>query len=89
MKPARFLNDHIAETVSKNPKRFIGIGTVPMQDVDLAIKEMERCVTELKMPGLEIGSNINGVNLNDPTVLSVLRSGRKTSTAPCLFIPGK
>jgi aminocarboxymuconate-semialdehyde decarboxylase len=38
---------------------------VPLQDVDLAIKEMERCVTELKMPGLEIGSNINGANLSD------------------------
>ena len=44
----RFFNDHIAETVSKDPKRFIGIGTVPLQDVDLAIKEMERCVKELR-----------------------------------------
>jgi aminocarboxymuconate-semialdehyde decarboxylase len=62
---SRFLNDHIADTVSKNRLRFIGIGTVPMQDIDLAIKEMERCVDELKMPGLEIGSNINGINLSD------------------------
>jgi aminocarboxymuconate-semialdehyde decarboxylase len=62
---SRFFNDHIAETVSKEPARFIGIGTVPMQDIDLAIKEMERCVNELKMPGLEIGSNINGINLSD------------------------
>jgi aminocarboxymuconate-semialdehyde decarboxylase len=62
---SRFLNDHIAETVGKNSKRFIGIGTVPMQDVDLAIKEMERCISELKMPGLEIGTNINGKNLNE------------------------
>jgi aminocarboxymuconate-semialdehyde decarboxylase len=35
-----------------------------MQDIDLAIKEMERCVNELKMPGLELGSNINGDNLS-------------------------
>jgi aminocarboxymuconate-semialdehyde decarboxylase len=62
---SRFFNDHIAETVSKEPARFIGIGTVPLQDIDLAIKEMERCVNELKMPGLEIGSNINGINLSD------------------------
>lgn len=62
---SRFFNDHIAETVIKNPDRFIGIGTVPLQDVDLAIAEMERCMQELKMPGLEIGSNINGVNLSD------------------------
>ncbi len=65
LETSRFFNDHIADTVVKNPKRFIGIGTVPLQDVDLAIAEMERCVTELKMPGLEIGSNINGENLSD------------------------
>lgn len=65
LETSRFFNDHIADTVAKNPKRFIGIGTVPLQDVDLAIKEMERCVAELKMPGLEIGSNINGENLSE------------------------
>lgn len=63
---SRFFNDHIAETVAKEPHHFIGIGTVPMQDSDLAIQEMERCVKVLKMPGIEIGSNINGKNLSDP-----------------------
>jgi aminocarboxymuconate-semialdehyde decarboxylase len=62
---SRFLNDHIAETVSKTPARFIGLGTVPLQNINLAIKEMERCVKELKMPGIEIGSNINGRNLGE------------------------
>lgn len=65
LETSRFFNDHIADTVANNSTRFIGIGTVPLQDVDLAIQEMERCVKELKMPGLEIGSNINGVNLSD------------------------
>jgi aminocarboxymuconate-semialdehyde decarboxylase len=65
LETSRFFNDHIAETVNKDPKRFIGLGTVPLQDVDLAIKELERCVKELKIPGLEIGSNINGKNLSD------------------------
>ena len=64
LETSRFLNDHIAETVSKKPERFIGLGTVPLQDIDLAIKEMERCVKELQLPGLEIGSNINGENLS-------------------------
>jgi aminocarboxymuconate-semialdehyde decarboxylase len=63
---SRFFNDHIAQSVLEKPERFIGIGTVPLQDIDLSIKEMERCVKELKMPGLEIGSNINGKNLSDP-----------------------
>lgn len=65
LETSRFLNDHIAASVIKFPQRFIGIGTVPLQDVDLAIAEMERCVNELKMPGLEIGSNINGSNLSE------------------------
>lgn len=64
LETSRFLNDHIAETVSKKPERFIGLGTVPPQDIDLAIKEMERCVKELQLPGLEIGSNINSKNLS-------------------------
>lgn len=63
---SRFFNDHIAQCVADNPTRFAGLGTVPMQDMYFAIKEMERCVTELKMPGIEIGSNINGKNLSDP-----------------------
>lgn len=62
---SRFFNDHIATAVLKEPASFIGIGTVPLQDIDLAIAEMERCMLELKMPGLEIGSNINGINLSD------------------------
>lgn len=66
LETSRFFNDHIADTVAGNPEAFIGLGTVPLQDVDLAIREMERCVHELKLPGLEIGSNINGKNLGEP-----------------------
>lgn len=66
LETSRFFNDHIAATVVKDKKRFIGLGTVPLQDVDLAIGEMERCMNELRLPGLEIGSNINGSNLSDP-----------------------
>ncbi len=65
LETSRFFNDHIAQCVAEKPGRFIGIGTVPLQDIDVAIREMERCVKELKMPGLEIGSNINGKNLSD------------------------
>jgi aminocarboxymuconate-semialdehyde decarboxylase len=65
LETSRFFNDHIADTVAKNSNRFLGIGTVPLQDIDFAIQEMERCVSELKMPGLQIGSNINGENLGE------------------------
>lgn len=84
LETSRFLNDHIAETVAKDPKRFIGIGTVPMHDTALAIQEMERCVNELKMPGLEIGSNINGINLSDPQFFLFYEAAEKLGCS--LFI---
>lgn len=62
---SRFFNDHIAGCVNLYPDKFIGLGTVPLQDIDLAIKEMERVVKDLGMPGIEIGSNVNQVNLSD------------------------
>ena len=77
LETSRFLNDHISDTVVKNTKRFIGIGTVPMHDSALAIGEMERCVKELKMPGLEIGSNINGINLSDPQFFPFYEAAEK------------
>lgn len=66
LETARFFNDHIAETVSKYPKRFIGIGTLPLQDIDASIREAERCIKELHFPGFEIGSNVNTENLSHP-----------------------
>ncbi len=84
LETSRFLNDHIAESVAKHPNRFIGIGTVPLQDIDLAIQEMERCITELKMPGLEIGSNINGKNLSDTYFFPFYAAAEKLGCA--LFV---
>ncbi|HEY8562125.1 MAG TPA: amidohydrolase family protein [Pyrinomonadaceae bacterium] len=62
---AAFLNDGIAEIVDRFPKRFIGLGTVPLQDTALAIKELERCRAS-GFAGVEIGSNVNQENLGEP-----------------------
>jgi len=62
---ARFLNDHIAEIVAEFPLRFIGLGTVPMQDTELAIKELKRCKT-IGLAGVQIGTNVNQLNLGEP-----------------------
>jgi aminocarboxymuconate-semialdehyde decarboxylase len=61
---SRFLNDDIAELVARYPKNYIGLGTVPMQDAGYAIRELER-LKELGLPGIQIGSNINDLNLNE------------------------
>jgi aminocarboxymuconate-semialdehyde decarboxylase len=84
LETARFFNDHIAQCVALYPQRFMGIGTVPLQNIDLAIKEMERCVKTLKMPGLEIGSNINNKNLSDPYFHPFWQAAEELGC--CLFI---
>lgn len=61
---SKFLNDDIATTVNKYPKKFIGLATVPMQDTKLAIQELERCMKN-GFKGVQIGSNINNLNLNE------------------------
>ncbi len=62
---SKLLNDHIAGLVAQFPKRFVGLGTLPMQAIDLAVKELERCMRELKLAGVEIGTHVNGFNLNE------------------------
>ncbi|OFY64664.1 MAG: 2-amino-3-carboxymuconate-6-semialdehyde decarboxylase [Bacteroidetes bacterium RIFCSPLOWO2_02_FULL_36_8] len=64
LESSKFLNEHIAEEVQKNPMHFKGLGTVPLQDPELAIFELERCVKQLGLSGVEIGSHVNDWNLN-------------------------
>ncbi|MGB1248963.1 MAG: amidohydrolase family protein [Chitinophagales bacterium] len=74
---ARFLNDDIAQLQADYPKNYISLGTLPMQDTDLAIKELERCKTELNLPGIQIGSNINDKNLSDPAFFPIFQAAEE------------
>lgn len=56
---SRRLNDHIAEVVRAHPTRFAGLGTIPLQDPDLAAEELERCMRELGLRGAQIGSHVD------------------------------
>ena len=71
---AKILNDHIAGVVAAHPKRFIGLGTLPMQDADLSIAELERCHKALGLAGIQIGTHINGWNLDDERVFPILEA---------------
>ena len=62
---AKFLNDDIADLVQKYPKNYIGLGTIPMQDVDLSVQELHR-IKQIGLHGIQIGSNIENKNLNEP-----------------------
>lgn len=68
-----FLNDHIADIVKRYPKRFVGLGTIPLQDPDLAIKELERC-KKIGLAGVQIGSHVNDWNLNAPELFPVFKA---------------
>lgn len=81
---AKYLNDHIAGVVAAHPKRFVGLGTLPMQDTALAIRELERCVKSLSLPGVQIGSHINGVNLDDPSLFPIFEAAQDLSA--CIFV---
>ena len=63
---ARLQNDTLAEVASQQPQRLMAMGTVPLQDPQAAADELEYCSKQLAMRAVEVGTNINGRNLDDP-----------------------
>ncbi|KAL6054090.1 2-amino-3-carboxymuconate-6-semialdehyde decarboxylase [Balamuthia mandrillaris] len=81
---SRYLNDNIAQTVSENPKRFVGLGTLPMQAPDLAVKELRRCVQDLGLAGVQIGSHVNDWNLSASELFPVFEEAERLGA--CIFV---
>ena len=63
---ARLINDQLAGIASAYPERFVAMGSVPLQNTEFAIVEMERCVEELGMRGLQLATNVAGEELSQP-----------------------
>ncbi|MEL6698200.1 MAG: amidohydrolase family protein [Bacteroidota bacterium] len=63
---SQFLNDDLSQVVQDHSKHYVGLGTVPMQDTDLAVQELQRIAEETSLVGIQIGSNINKINLSEP-----------------------
>jgi len=96
---SRHLNDHIAAIVREAPpvdaaakvrmhlgRRFEGLATVPLQDVDLAIRELERCVAPvdrggLGLRGVQIGTNVNGLNIGEPALFPFFEAAQRLDAA--------
>lgn len=62
---SRFLNDHIKGVVQCHPDNFLALGTVPLQNVELAVKELIRCRYELNLNGIIIGTHVENKSLDD------------------------
>jgi aminocarboxymuconate-semialdehyde decarboxylase len=77
---SKYLNDQIVEVVEKYPKNYIGLGTLPMQDTSLAVKELERC-KKIGLKGIQIGSNINNENLNESRFYPIFEACEKLGMA--------
>jgi len=87
---SRLLNDHIADVVGEHPTRFAGLGTIPLQDPDLAARELERCVGDLGLRGVQIGTHVDANehchgssyrNLDDPALDSVWSAAEELNAA--------
>lgn len=65
---SRMINDRLAQIVATWPDRFVALGTVPLQNVELAVAELERCVKRLGLRGVEINPNVAGRELTDPSL---------------------
>ncbi len=80
----RLLNDHIAEVCRAEPDRFFGLACIPLQDPELACRELSRAVSELGLRGVQIGTHVNGLNLDHPTLRPVLAHAARLDA--CVFV---
>jgi aminocarboxymuconate-semialdehyde decarboxylase len=62
----RYLNDQIADMVRQAPKKLIGLGAVPLQDTDRAIRELDYVMKDLKLAGVEVASHVDGISIGHP-----------------------
>jgi aminocarboxymuconate-semialdehyde decarboxylase len=62
----RYINDQMAEMISHSGGRLVGLGAVPLQDMNRAIAELRRIRCDLGFAGVEVGSNINGKPIGSP-----------------------
>ena len=86
---ARMANDEMAELVNKYPDRFVAaIASLPMNDVDAALREGERAIKDLKCKGIQLFSSINGKPLDSPEFLPIYEMMTQYDL-PILIHPGK
>ncbi|MBL8989995.1 MAG: amidohydrolase [Phycisphaerae bacterium] len=78
---SRLLNDHIADVCRLPGGRFLGLGTIPLQEPDLAVRELERCVRTLNLRGVQIGTHVNEKNLDDESLRPVFQAAADLGAA--------
>jgi aminocarboxymuconate-semialdehyde decarboxylase len=77
----RFLNDQIATLAAHSPQAFTGLGAVPLQDMDCAIRELDHAIHHIGLAGVELGSNVDGVPIGDPRFLPFFEAAEAMGAA--------
>jgi len=75
------LNDHTAAICRAHPRHYAGIGTVPLQSPRLAVQELERCMDQLDLQGVQIGSHVNDWNLDAPELFDFFEAASELGAA--------
>eukprot|EP00483_Globobulimina_turgida_P001979 UN01981 len=86
LRVAQYINDDIATQCKKYPRRFIGLGTLPMQNTALSVEELRRCILKLGLVGIEIGSHIEKWNLDYPRFPALWAEAEKLGAI--IFVQG-
>lgn len=76
----KILNDDNARLVSEFPNRFTALGALPMQHTDAAIQEMRR-IKDLGMHGIEVNSNIAGLDLDEARFFPIFEAAAEMNMA--------
>lgn len=71
---SREVNDEIASMKDRWPDRFAGLATLPLQDIDASIEELERSVKVLGLKGAELDMVVNGLNWDEPRFLPLFKA---------------
>jgi aminocarboxymuconate-semialdehyde decarboxylase len=61
----RIYNEALARLAQAHPSRVSALGMVPLQDPDLAARELEVLMAEAGLHGVEIAACVNGIYLGD------------------------
>jgi len=69
----RLCNDAMAEAAAQHPGRFYGLASLPMQDIDSALKELDRAIGQLRLSGVQLLTNVNGENIFSRRFLPILQ----------------
>jgi aminocarboxymuconate-semialdehyde decarboxylase len=71
----------MAESCRLHPRNYAGIGTVPLQSPRLAVQELERCMDQLGLQGVQIGSHVNDWNLDAPELFEFVQAASELGAA--------